>query len=186
MLNSASTIFTMDVYNKVKNKTSQFELVTVGRICTVVFVLIALLIAPKLGSPKFGGIFTFIQEFQGFISPGILAIFIFGVLIHKAPRSVGMVGLFLNPCLYAICKWGGPLTGISALEWVSNRSFLDRMSICFAIVLIVLTIITIVNPLKEPIKLPVRESMDMKSSASTIFFGIAVVMATLVLYVIFW
>ncbi|MCA9189725.1 MAG: sodium/solute symporter, partial [Planctomycetales bacterium] len=61
MLNSASTIFAMDIYGKAKSNASQFELVTVGRICTIVFVLIAVLIAPQLDSPKFGGIFTFIQ-----------------------------------------------------------------------------------------------------------------------------
>ena len=59
MLNSASTIATMDVYNKLrKAKTSQFELVTTGRVFVVLFVLIALWIAPNLGSPEFGGIFT--------------------------------------------------------------------------------------------------------------------------------
>ena len=52
MLNSASTIFTMDIYYKLRKGASQGELVTVGRICTVVFVLIALLIAPNLGQPQ--------------------------------------------------------------------------------------------------------------------------------------
>ncbi|MCG8402451.1 MAG: hypothetical protein MJA84_12805, partial [Firmicutes bacterium] len=99
MLNSASTIATMDIYRKFRKNAGQHELVSAGRVFVVLFVLIAMGIAPFLGHPAFGGIFTFIQEFQGFISPGILAIFLFGLLIHRAPRYVGTVGLLLNPVL---------------------------------------------------------------------------------------
>ena len=104
MLNAASTIASMDIYRKIRKDASQYELVTAGRVFIVIFVLIAILIAPQLGRPEFGGIFTFIQEFQGFISPGILAIFVFGLLVHRAPRVCGTVGLLLNPVLYGIAE----------------------------------------------------------------------------------
>ncbi len=176
MLNSASTIFSMDIYHKVKPKAPESELVTVGRICVLAFVLIAMFIAPSLGSPKFGGIFTFIQEFQGFISPGILAIFIFGVLIHKAPRSVGTVGLILNPILYGALKY------VIAPE----MAFLNRMAICFGVVLAVLAVMTMLNPLAQPVTLPVNKDMNMDSGKGTKLFGIGVIALTLVLYAIFW
>ena len=175
MLNSASTIFTMDIYYKVRKGASQYELVSIGRVCTVAFALIALWIAPNLGSPKFGNIFNFIQEFQGFISPGVLAIFLFGILVHRAPRSVGTVGLVLNPILYGGLKW-----------FVPSIAFLDRMAICFGVILVVLTIMTVLNPLKKPVTLPKNESMDLTSSKSAKFFGGVVIVLTLVLYVIFW
>ena len=178
MLNSASTIFSMDIYRKLRARhggAGHHELVTVGRVCVVVFVLVAMLIAPSLGSPKFGGIFTFIQEFQGFISPGILAIFIFGVLVHRAPRSVGTVGLILNPILYGALKVAAP-----------QIAFLNRMAICFGVVLAVLTIMTILKPLPKPVVLPVNEKMDMKTDKGTKIFGMVVVAMTIVLYVIFW
>lgn len=178
MLNSASTIFAMDVYGRFRGRhheVKQIELVTVGRICVVAFVLIAMLIAPKLGSPKFGGIFTFIQEFQGFISPGILAIFIFGVLVHKAPRSVGTVGLILNPILYGSLKY-----------FVPQMAFLNRMAVCFGAVLAVLTLMTLIKPLPEPVVLPVNIKMDMRTDRGTKIFGAAVIALTLALYVIFW
>ncbi len=178
MLNSASTIFAMDIYGKFRARrggAGHHELVTVGRVCVVVFVLIAMLIAPSLGSPKFGGIFTFIQEFQGFISPGILAIFIFGVLIPKAPRSVGTVGLVLNPILYGVLKMAAP-----------QIAFLNRMAICFGVVLTVLTIMTLLKPLREPVALPINEKMDMRTDKGTKIFGLIVVALTIALYVIFW
>lgn len=185
MLNSASTIATMDIYNKVKSSASQFELVSAGRVFTVLFVLIAILIAPNLDNPKFGGIFTFIQEFQGFISPGVLAIFLFGLLVHRTPRFAGTVGLLLNPVLYGTIKWGN-LTGIGFLESLSTLSFLDRMAVCFFTVIAVLTVITLLKPLPRPVDLPVNEKMDTSTSKSTKTFGWVVVALTLALYVIFW
>ena len=176
MLNSASTIFAMDIYNKAKKNTSQFELVTVGRICTVAFVLIAILIAPNLGSPKFGGIFTFIQEFQGFISPGVLSVFLFGLLVHKAPRSCGTVGLLLNPILYGALKWMPATAGIP---------FLNRMAICLGVILVVLTVMTIAKPLPEPVNMPVNAKMDMSTTKVTKTWGWVVVAVTIALYIIF-
>jgi SSS family solute:Na+ symporter len=175
MLNSSSTIFAMDIYRKIKKEPSQFELVSVGRICVVAFVFIAMLIAPRLDNPKFGGIFTFIQEFQGFISPGILSIFLFGVLVHRAPRACGTVGLIINPILYGALKYFAP-----------NIAFLNRMAICFFVILAVLTIMTLLKPLPQPVILPVNENMDMRTDPRTMVFGVAVVLLTLTLYVIFW
>jgi len=185
MLNSAATIATMDIYHKVRKSSSQFELVTTGRVFTVLFVLVAILIAPRLDNPKFGGIFTFIQEFQGFISPGVLAIFLFGLLVHRAPRFAGTVGLILNPVLYGIMKWGDQ-TGIGFLKTLSELSFLDRMAVCFFIVIIVLTAITLIKPLPKPVELPVNTKMDLATTKNAKIFGVVVVILTVALYIIFW
>jgi SSS family solute:Na+ symporter len=175
MLNSSSTIFAMDIYRKVKRDPSQFELVTIGRLCVVAFVVIAMLIAPRLDNPKFGGIFTFIQEFQGFISPGILAIFLFGVLVHRAPRACGTVGLIINPLLYGALKY-----------FVPGLAFLNRMAVCFFVILTVLAVMTLLRPLTVPVTLPVNDSMDMRTDPRTKIFGGAVILLTLILYAIFW
>ncbi len=175
MLNAASTIASMDIYRKIRKDATQYELVTAGRVFIVIFVLIAILIAPQLGRPEFGGIFTFIQEFQGFISPGILAIFVFGLLVHRAPRVCGTVGLLLNPVLYGALKVAAP-----------QIAFLDRMAICFAVVLAVLGAITLLKPMPKPVELPVNASMDMRVDRATKIFGGFVVALTVLLYVIFW
>ena len=60
------------------------------------------------------------------------------------------------------------------------------MAITFGVVLLLMTIITIVKPLKEPIKLPVRENFDMSPTPKLIGLGSLVIIVTLVLYVIFW
>jgi SSS family solute:Na+ symporter len=99
MLNSASTIATIDIYQKLKPKSSQDQLVNAGKFFAVLFVLISCVIAPNLGNPGFGGIFTFIQEFQRFISPGVLMVFLFGFLVPRAPRFLGWLGILVNVLL---------------------------------------------------------------------------------------
>ncbi|MHC4510800.1 MAG: sodium:solute symporter family transporter, partial [Planctomycetota bacterium] len=91
MLNAASTIFTMDIYREWFNKNAaQKVLVWVGRCCVPVGVVIGCLIAPVLANPKFRGAFAYIQEFQGFVSPGVLTIFLFGLFVKRTPRYCGV------------------------------------------------------------------------------------------------
>ncbi|WP_425396076.1 sodium:solute symporter family transporter [Aeoliella sp.] len=197
MLNSASTIATMDLYRKVRSDATSGELVTMGRVFVVLFVLIAMFIAPALDDPAFDGIFTFIQEFQGFISPGVLGIFLFGLLIPRAPRVCGTVGLLLSPVLYGLFKFGKNIPGADLIpglttplkeEWkaVVDWSFLDRMSLTFLSVIAVLAILTVVRPLREPIELPVNEKMDVTSSKGALTAGLVGIVLTGVLYYMFW
>jgi solute:Na+ symporter, SSS family len=181
MLNSASTIATMDIVAKVGRKfthseLSQNQLIISGRTCVVLFVLIACLIAPSLGDPKFGGIFTFIQEFQGFISPGILSVYLFGFLVPRTPRYMGWVGIMLNVVLYGALKW----------FIAPDVPFLNRMAICFGVVMATLAIVTLVKPLAKPVVMPTTDLIALESSKSAKLWGGVVVVATLVLYGIFW
>ena len=81
--------------------------------------MIALTIAPFLDSPAFGGIFNFIQEFQGFLSPGALCVFLFGFFVPKCPRIFGWLGIVINALLYGILK-----------VWQPEMAFLNRMVPC--------------------------------------------------------
>jgi SSS family solute:Na+ symporter len=60
------------------------------------------------------------------------------------------------------------------------------MAICFFVILAVLAIMTVLKPLPEPVTLPVNEEMDMRTDPKTKIFGVAVILLTLTLYVIFW
>jgi len=95
--------------------------------------------------------------------------------VHRAPRVCGTVGLLLNPVLYGALKIAAP-----------KVAFLDRMAICFAAVLAVLAIITVLKPMPRPVDLPVNTSMDMRVDPGTKIFGGVVVALTVVLYIVFW
>jgi SSS family solute:Na+ symporter len=176
LLNSVATLLTMDIYKRhFKKDADNKTLVRLGRWSTLVFVVLVCLIAPQLGNPKFKGIFNYIQEFQGFISPGILAAFIFGLFVKKAPRSAGLVSLLLNAPIYGLLMaFGGSI------------AFLNRMAITFAILIVVLTTMTILKPLKVPVVMPVLKGFDMTPAPALKFLGPLVIAATVVLYIIFW
>ncbi len=100
MLNSASTIYTMDIYKpyiapKVKEKTGKdVSLVLVGQISAALFLVIAILIAPLLGSV--GQMFQYIQEYTGLVSPGILALFLLGLFWKKTTNKGAVTGVLLS------------------------------------------------------------------------------------------
>ena len=95
MLNSTSTIFTMDIYKSHFNKNaSDAKMVSVGRITAVVALIIAIIIAPQLGS--LGQVFIFIQEYTGVVSPGILAVFLMGLFYKKATNNAAIWGAILS------------------------------------------------------------------------------------------
>ncbi|MEJ2627971.1 MAG: solute:sodium symporter family transporter, partial [bacterium] len=167
MLNSASTIFTMDVFKRFINKNpSQKTIVTTGRISTLLFLLIGCFIAPRLDSPALKGIFTYIQEFQGFISPGILAAFAFGLIVKRAPKQAGVVALVLNPIIYGLLLiFCGTLPYFEEIGLTLVKiAFLNRMAITFIIIILVMVIITLIKPLEKPVVMPERKDFDMKTS----------------------
>jgi SSS family solute:Na+ symporter len=176
MLNAASTIFTMDLFKPfVHKEASQGELVAVGRLTVAAFAAVGCVMSPLLDNPAFGGIFKYIQEFQGFISPGILAVFVFGLLVHKAPAACGVVGLVVNPIVYGLLKVVAP-----------SLAFLDRMAVCFFVVLGLMAVITWLKPLEKPVELPTTTRIQLESSPGAKTAGIVVVGVTLILYGIFW
>ena len=176
MLNASSTIFTIDIYKRyISPKASQKATVLLGRICVVVFAFIAVMLAPQLGNPKISNsIFTVIQEGQGFISPGILAVFAFGLLIRKAPPVSGVLGLLTNIVAYGALKILAP-----------NIQFLNRMAICFALCLGVMVLITLIKPLPKPVEFKSESKLNLESSKNAKIVGFVVVGLTLVLYFIF-
>ncbi len=182
MLNSASTLFTMDIYGKAKEvmgtPATSPQLVAVGKVAVLACALVATVIAPFLDNPAFGGIFVFIQEFQGFLSPGVLAVFLFGFFVPKCPRVFGWLGILLGAICYALCKW------VILPEW----AFLDRMAVSFVAVLIIGFILTLVNHMKggEAVVLENKGIVEMKTSARAKVFGFVVVALTIALYIIFW
>jgi solute:Na+ symporter, SSS family len=176
MINSASTIFTMDVYHRlIDRQATERRLVTVGRIMTVVCVLIGCSLAPRLADPKFGGVFQFIQQFQGYIWPGIVAAFVFGLLVREAPGSAGVVALAGGPIIYGMFQL-----------WAPALNFLIQVAITFNLLVLAMGLITLWNPLKEPKVLPVRPGFEVETSPGVKALGAAVIAGVVVFFVVFW
>ena len=176
MLNSASTIFTMDIYNRMfERNASQKRLLFLGRIMTMVFVVAGCLLAPRLDDPKFGGVFQYIQQFQGYIWPGVVAAFLFGMMVTKAPGAAGVAALIGGPVIYGLFQRFAP-----------DLHFLIQVAITFQLVLMIMGLITFIKPLDKPRDLPVREGIETKTAPEVKLAGALVIAAVAVFYVIFW
>ncbi|GGY35749.1 sodium/solute symporter [Pseudoduganella sp. SL102] len=142
--NSIATIFTLDIYKQHFNKTaSEQKQVWVGRLTVMVSIAIAALIAPFLGIDKKGG-FAFIQEYTGFVSPGILAMFLLGFFWKKTTHAAAMFATVGGLVLSIILKFLPGMMDLSFLApigfavdngtGVYEIPFLDRMFIVFWVV----------------------------------------------------
>jgi SSS family solute:Na+ symporter len=134
MMNSTSTIFTMDIYKNYINKdSSESNLVFVGRITAVVALLIAGLVAyPLLGQTD--QVFQYIQEYTGFISPGVLAVFVLGLFWKKATPNSALASALLSIPLSVVFKFGFP-----------DMPFMDRMGYVFLISIALMVVISLVE-----------------------------------------
>lgn len=177
MLNAASTIVTMDVYRlHFDPEASQTRLVGLGRILVGVFMVLGCAVAPRLGDPHIGNsIFALIQESQAYIYSGILAVFLVGMLVRRAPPLTGTVGLVLGPVSFWAIKQLAP-----------RLSFVNRASLAFGIVIAVMLAITVVRPLPQPVQLGTFSRIDLTPSRAAKWFGALVVVLTVILYLVFW
>ena len=109
LFNSVSTLFTVDVYKKLRPQTSERGLVTVGRITTVSMTALGLLWVPIMRSLSGGGLYQYIQAVQSFLAPPIVAVFVTGLLWKRMNGrgavwglglgfALGMTKLTLNAC----------------------------------------------------------------------------------------
>jgi SSS family solute:Na+ symporter len=104
MLNSTSTIFTMDIYKQYINKNANDKTtVNVGRISGLIALIIAVIMAPLLGG--IDQAFQFIQEWTGVISPGILAVFILGLFWKKTTNNAAIWGAVLSIPIALLLKY---------------------------------------------------------------------------------
>lgn len=119
MMNSISTIFTMDIYRTyIRPNASQTGLVRMGRWASFISLLVAVCIAPLLSG--LDQAFQYIQEFTGFISPGALAIFLAGFFYRKATANGALMAALGSFIFSIVLKIVCPM-----LPWM------DRMGIVF-------------------------------------------------------
>ena len=112
LFNSVSTLFTVDVYQKLRPETSQRKLVTIGRTTTVVMTALGLLWLPIMKAISGGGLYQYIQSVQSFLAPPIVAVFLLGLLWKRMNLRGAVwglsVGFVLGMCkLGANAIWGG-------------------------------------------------------------------------------
>jgi SSS family solute:Na+ symporter len=174
MTNSISTIFTMDIYAKLKTGKTQTHYVTVGRIATLTSLVIALFTArPLLG--QFEQAFQYIQEFTGLFTPGIVVIFITG-MFWKRTTSLGALAAAIGSAVFSV----------SFKYLLPTIPFMDRIGIVF---LLCLAATVFVSLLDKPSDHDNSVSLREVSFATESGFNIAAIGCIVILvffYVTWW
>ena len=184
MVNSTSTIFTMDIYKSIINKNADDKsLVTVGRVAGLVALIIAILIAPQLKS--LGQVFQYIQEYTGVVSPGILAVFLMGLFYKKASNNGAIWGVISSIPIAMYFKVGP--NGWSDLS-VFNHDipFMNQMLItCLATMFIIFVVSKIEGSVDDPKGINITKKLFSTSPTFNIS-AFVICIITAFLYAFFW
>jgi SSS family solute:Na+ symporter len=137
MLNSTSTIFTLDIYKQYVGKNaSDKTIVSVGRISAAVALIIAAFIAPLL--QNLGQAFQFIQEYTGVVSPGILAVFLLGLFWKKTSNRGAIIGALASIPVAMYFKVAPK--GWSESTFFVDVPFMDQMGYTLLITMLIIAL----------------------------------------------
>jgi SSS family solute:Na+ symporter len=195
--NSIATIFTLDVYkNKINTEATNQKLISIGKITIAIALLVAVVVAPFLGIDKKGG-FQYIQEYTGFVSPGVFAMFILGFFWKKTTSNAALFAIIGGFILSILFKFMPGVVDLSFLngvgfsvpnaEGIYEIPFVDRMGFVFIICLIVMYFISRYETKNGVVTngLEIEKSMFKMSPGFTV--GALIITGILVaLYTVFW
>ena len=180
--NSISTIFSLDIYQKYFNKqASERKLVLVGRWAVIIAMTIAAIVTPTLKS--LDQAYQFIQEYVGFVSPGVLAIFLLGFFWKKTTADAAMAGALLTIPVSTILKFLPGWTNGSFPDY----PFLDRMTITFFFVVIVMIVMSFLKPKPVTDHHSIEVDTSMFKVTTGFIVGSIIICGILAaLYTVFW
>ncbi len=201
LFNSTATLFTVDVYEKLKPAASELQLVTVGRIATLVVVILGLAWIPVMPMISKGGLYQYLQSVQGYLAPPITAVFLLGIFNSRINNRGAVWGLGLGfvlgmtKLLIQAFFGAGKIETPAILAKIGDFNFLYFSGVLFLISIITIVIASkgAAPPAREQIagltfdsidRAAVRASWDGKDIAATaIVLGLV---AAIYLYFSFW
>jgi SSS family solute:Na+ symporter len=175
MMNSISTIFTMDFYrHHVNREASEQKLVRVGRTVSLTAMVIAMIVArPLLG--QFDQAFQYIQEFTGFFTPGVCALFLLGIF-WKRTTANGALGVAIGSAVYSL--------GFKFL-WPA-LPFIDRVGLVFLLCIGTGMLISQIQGREAHPDAIDYADVDVATTGGFNFAALGVVLMLAALYVSWW
>ncbi len=146
VFNASSSLFTMDFYSRIKPKASQAQLVRVGRVATVVMVIIGILWIPVIQGAK--GLYDYLQGIQAYLAPPIFVVFFFGVFMKRL-NGPGCLATLLTGFAMGLfrlivdtpVKLGGAAYAEGSFLWIVNNIFFQYYSLLITIVCIIVFLV---------------------------------------------
>ncbi len=175
MLNSTSTIFTMDIYKVYIDKNaSDKKTVTVGRLSAFLALLTAVIVAPLLGNiPQ---MFQYIQQYTGMVSPGILAVFLMGLFWKKTTNKAAIVGILSSFFIAFALK-----TPVIDMPWMDQMLY----TLLLTMVVIAGVSLTSSNDVDDPKGIPLTAE-TFKTGKTFNISAYVIMIILVVLYAVFW
>ncbi|MGB8193055.1 MAG: sodium/sugar symporter [Chitinophagaceae bacterium] len=180
--NSISTIFSLDIYKKFfKKDATEKQLVNTGRVTVVVAMLLACMVAPALRS--LDQAYQFIQEYVGFISPGVLSIFLLGFFWKRTTSAAALTSAILTIPLSTFLKF---LPAWTNGAW-PDLPFMDRMTLVFLLLVVIMVVMSLADRRsKENPRVIAIDPTMFRSSPAFIVGSVIIVGILVALYTVFY
>ncbi|WP_298477502.1 sodium/sugar symporter [uncultured Maribacter sp.] len=184
MLNSTSTIFTMDIYKQYIDKNaSDKKTVNVGRLSAAGALIIASIMAPLLGG--IDQAFQFIQEYTGIVSPGILGVFLLGLFWKKTTNKAAIIGALVSIPIAMYFKIAP--NGWSTSAMFVDVPFMDQMGYTTLLTMLVIATLSYLQNKGQDDEKGIEISSGLFKTSPLFTIGSFAVMIVLVaLYAMFW
>lgn len=175
MINSTSTIFTMDIYKPyLAKKDGKDRDVSVGRISGAIALVIAIFVAPLLGNIEQA--FQYIQEYTGLVSPGVLAVFLLGLFYKKTNNKGAITGILASLPIALLLK-------SSSLE----LPWMDQMFYTCLITMAVIVMVSLSTNKEDDDPKAIKFTSKLFETDSVFnIAAYAIMIMLVVLYVVFW
>ncbi|MYC59604.1 MAG: sodium/solute symporter [Gammaproteobacteria bacterium] len=201
LFNSTATLFTVDIYEKLRPKATEQQIVAVGRMATGVVIVLGLIWIPIMPAVSEGGLYQYLQNVQSYLAPPITAVFLLGIFNQRVNSRGAVWGMGLGFVL-GMTKLGlqavfgaGKIENPALLAAIADLNFLYFSGLLFLICLGVIIVFSRGEAAPEPAQLrgltlahmdreAVRASWDRKDVVATaVVLGLV---ATVYLYFSFW
>ncbi|KAK1885949.1 Sodium/glucose cotransporter 5 [Dissostichus eleginoides] len=157
IFNSSSTLFTMDIWKKYRSRASERELLLVGRISTVILVVVSVVWIPILQSANGGQLYVYIQSVTSYLAPPVTAVFTLAVFWKRTNEQGAfwglMVGLVVGVCRMVLeFAFPPPRCGVvdSAPDVLRSIHYLHFAILLCGLTAIVVTVVSLLTPPPGP------------------------------------
>lgn len=152
LFNSSASLFTVDIYEKLRPGQSERHLLTVGRIATATVVVLGIIWIPVMARISGGGLYQYLQSVQGYLAPPITAVFFLGLFwkrINSAGATWGLAAGFVLGMIKLTIQafFGkGKIENPAWLAAIGDFNFLYATGILFAASAVIIVVASLLTP----------------------------------------
>lgn len=159
LFNSCATLFTVDIYEKLRPGMSEKHLVGVGRFATGVVVVLGMVWIPVMPLVSEGGLYQYLQSVQGYLAPPITAVFLLGLCFQRINAAGALSGMIIGFVLgmfklsLQALVGAGLITGPTFLVAIGDFNFLYYSGVLLLISVLVIVGVSLLTPPPDPAKI---------------------------------